>query len=289
MKYAIVGNNDGPLRLVKSLEESEQPLPACIGLQRPPTGELLLAYNNLDIPFFYGFHEKKLMEYLDDYVIHSLINCFCNFRFVSLLSFYDCYNIHPSPLPAYKGRHPMHWALIEGEKEFGITIHKMTSSIDEGPIFWQTMVKVFPNDSVADLRDRLFRQLQNGFPRFIKELCYQELKQIDTMPRMPSYFPPRQPTDSRLTEWSDPEKIYRKIHALRLSSYPAYVQLQSGEIIAVRNAYWGDSIEQSTAALKLKESKGRRILISFESGDTLWLDDLEKEIHEQQSIDWHEE
>ena len=43
-------------------------------------------------------------------------------------------NIHQSLLPAYKGRHPLNWAIINGEKYTGVTIHKINEAYDDGEI-----------------------------------------------------------------------------------------------------------------------------------------------------------
>lgn len=44
------------------------------------------------------------------------------------------FKAHPSLLPAYRGRHAIQWAIAEGEREFGVTIHRMTDIIETGEI-----------------------------------------------------------------------------------------------------------------------------------------------------------
>lgn len=55
-----------------------------------------------------------------------------------------CINIHPSKLPFYKGPVPTAWAIENGEKEFGITVHLIDSKIDTGDILFQ---EIFPINS----------------------------------------------------------------------------------------------------------------------------------------------
>jgi methionyl-tRNA formyltransferase len=51
-----------------------------------------------------------------------------------------CFNLHPSLLPAYRGPVPMFWQFRAGVKEFGITLHRMSSQLDAGNIVAQTTV-----------------------------------------------------------------------------------------------------------------------------------------------------
>lgn len=63
----------------------------------------------------------------------------------------DCINIHSAPLPKYRGMLPNFWQLYHGEKEAGITIHKIDSGIDTGEIITQHYVPIEPDESLNDL------------------------------------------------------------------------------------------------------------------------------------------
>lgn len=65
-----------------------------------------------------------------------------------------CINLHAAPLPQYQGLMPSFWALANGEKETAVTVHTMTSKIDEGEILAQFSVPIFPGDSLNDLISR---------------------------------------------------------------------------------------------------------------------------------------
>lgn len=64
-------------------------------------------------------------------------------------------NFHASLLPAYRGKHPVFWALFHGEQRTGITAHIMSERIDEGEIIYQRAVPVRAHDSVATLYARV--------------------------------------------------------------------------------------------------------------------------------------
>ena len=64
-------------------------------------------------------------------------------------------NFHASLLPAYRGLHPVFWALYNGEIVSGVTVHHLDAGLDTGPIAFQVRVNVRRRDSVAALYDRI--------------------------------------------------------------------------------------------------------------------------------------
>lgn len=64
-------------------------------------------------------------------------------------------NLHNGPLPKYRGVSPINWALKNKEKKHGVTIHEITSGIDDGPIISQLEYSIYPEfDEVADVYKR---------------------------------------------------------------------------------------------------------------------------------------
>lgn len=68
---------------------------------------------------------------------------------------YGCINIHASLLPKLRGGAPIHRAIIEGHKESGITIMKMSEKMDAGDIITQDSVLIDEDDTVGILHDKL--------------------------------------------------------------------------------------------------------------------------------------
>lgn len=60
-------------------------------------------------------------------------------------------NCHAGALPFYRGRNPLNWVLINGETEFGVTVHYVDEGIDTGDIITQNMVPIGANDDYGDL------------------------------------------------------------------------------------------------------------------------------------------
>lgn len=61
------------------------------------------------------------------------------------------YNLHGSLLPRYRGRAPVNWAVIMGERESGVTLHHMTEEADRGDIVDQEIVAIGFDDTARDL------------------------------------------------------------------------------------------------------------------------------------------
>lgn len=66
-----------------------------------------------------------------------------------------CINVHSSLLPKYRGAAPIHWAILNGEKETGVTIMHMALALDAGDIIRQRATPIDPDETVEDLHDRL--------------------------------------------------------------------------------------------------------------------------------------
>lgn len=64
------------------------------------------------------------------------------------------FNLHGSLLPKYRGRVPTNWAIINGEAGTGVTLHCMTTGIDDGDIVCQAKVSIGNNDTAKTLMDR---------------------------------------------------------------------------------------------------------------------------------------
>lgn len=65
------------------------------------------------------------------------------------------FNLHASLLPQYRGAAPINWAIINGEKETGVTTFFIDEKIDTGSIILQKTASILPDDNVGTLHDRL--------------------------------------------------------------------------------------------------------------------------------------
>lgn len=71
------------------------------------------------------------------------------------LPHFGCINVHASLLPKYRGAAPIHYAIMQGEKESGVTIMQMDIGMDTGPMLAQTSVSIGENTTNGELHDQL--------------------------------------------------------------------------------------------------------------------------------------
>ncbi|PXV89503.1 methionyl-tRNA formyltransferase [Lachnotalea glycerini] len=84
---------------------------------------------------------------------------------------YGCINVHASLLPKFRGAAPIQWAVIEGEKESGVTTMRMDAGIDTGDMLLKTVVPITEQETGGSLHDKL---MMAG-----AKLCVETLKRLE--------------------------------------------------------------------------------------------------------------
>ena len=87
--------------------------------------------------------------------------------------------MHGSLLPQYRGRAPVNWAVLHGERETGATLHYMTAKPDAGDIVAQTAVPILPDDTAREVFDKVTVAAEIALDRVLPALI------AGTAPRMP--------------------------------------------------------------------------------------------------------
>ena len=92
---------------------------------------------------------------------------------------YGCINVHASLLPKYRGAAPIQWAILNGDKETGVTTMYMDAGMDTGDMILTKKVQIGENETTGELWDRL--------AKIGGKLLVETLKQVenDTAPRTP--------------------------------------------------------------------------------------------------------
>ena len=124
------------------------------------------------------------------------------------------FNLHGSLLPKYRGRAPLNWVLVNGEKETGVTLHRMTHRADAGDIVAQQTVAIADSDVALSLHRKLCAASQtllgDALPK-IRSGQTQERAQDDTQA---TYVGRRTPDDGRLT-WEKPaQELHNLVRAV---------------------------------------------------------------------------
>jgi methionyl-tRNA formyltransferase len=133
-------------------------------------------------------------------------------------------NLHGSLLPAFRGRCPVNWVLIKGEKLTGVTLHIMEVKPDAGQIVAQREVEIAFEDTahilalkVASAAGALMREIM---PR-LESGTFEKSPQIGT----PSYYGGRKPEDGVIDWTASAESIYNLVRAVTHPYPGAYTWL----------------------------------------------------------------
>ena len=87
-------------------------------------------------------------------------------------------NVHASLLPQYRGAAPINWAIINGEKQTGVTTFRLQHEIDTGGILLQEVVPIGAKETAGELHDRLKSTGAQLLVKTIRELASGKLKEI---------------------------------------------------------------------------------------------------------------
>jgi methionyl-tRNA formyltransferase len=121
-------------------------------------------------------------------------------------------NFHASLLPAYRGKHPVFWALRNGERWAGLTVHVMDTGLDTGDILYQVRVPTRAQDSVATLYDRIMDRSVELVGLLVKEAEEGTLQPRPQPEDGASYYSSVDEDDFRLDWTWDAEDLRRWIH-----------------------------------------------------------------------------
>ncbi len=128
------------------------------------------------------------------------------------------FNMHGSLLPKYRGRVPINWAIINGERETGATLHEMVEKPDAGRIAGRQSVPILDNDLAVEVFGKVVvaatHVLDRALPAILDGTVRLEAQDLSRG----SYFAGRKPEDGRI-DWT---KTGKQIHDLVRAVAPPY-------------------------------------------------------------------
>ncbi len=160
-KIAILGKNDIAVNILEILLEDENIDVVLVVPNNSDTGEdswqrslkKFANQKNLNVKQFNKIKESIAINYLKqlnlDFIFSLQYDQIINDDVIQTTK-YGCINLHFAPLPKYRGVSPIAWALINGEKNFGVTIHYMDPGVDTGDIINQ---KIFSIENIRNARE----------------------------------------------------------------------------------------------------------------------------------------
>ncbi|MEX3934751.1 formyltransferase [Paraburkholderia phymatum] len=145
------------------------------------------------------------------------------------------YNVHGSLLPKYRGRVPTNWAVLNGETETGATLHEMGAKPDAGAIIAQTPVPILPDDTAAQVFDKVTVAAEQTLWRALPALLAGEAPHLPNDLAHGSYFGGRKPEDGRIDFSQSGQQVYNLIRAVA-PPYPGAFTDIGGERFVIARA-----------------------------------------------------
>lgn len=147
---------------------------------------------------------------------------------------HGCINVHASLLPKYRGGAPIHKAIIEGEKESGVTIMYMVPKLDAGDMLTRTVIPIDEWDTVGTLHDKLSAAGAQLLGETIPLLLQGKITPQPQDEAVATYAPNLTREDERI-DWGRPAiQIYNQIRGL--NPWPVAHTYWQGEVLKVWRA-----------------------------------------------------
>jgi methionyl-tRNA formyltransferase len=183
------------------------------------------------------------------------------------------YNLHGSLLPAYRGRCPVNWVILNGEKITGVTLHHMIDKADAGDIVGQKEVPIYADDTAFSLFNKLCGKAGELLDEVLPLIIEGEALRMPQDNEKATYFGGRKPEDGEI-DWDRPAgRIYDLIRAVT-EPYPgAFTFLPEGKIFiwwakpdssAPQNNGLPGSIEIEEGEVFVRAKGGRLRLMDIE-------------------------
>ncbi len=141
-------------------------------------------------------------------------------------------NVHGSLLPQYRGAAPINWAIINGEKQTGVTTFKLKHEIDTGNILMQEIIAIDEDETAGTLHDKMKDIGANLLVKTIQQIAVNSIEEIEqhqtsniehlTLKHAPKIF-----TETCKIDWTkNVDDVYNLIRGL--APYPAaFTMLQN--------------------------------------------------------------
>lgn len=124
------------------------------------------------------------------------------------------FNMHGSLLPRYRGRVPVNWAIIRGERETGATLHEMVAKPDAGRLVDQLAVPILPNDVALDVFRKVTVAAELVLCRSLPRLLDGTAALTPQDLAAGSYFGGRKPADGRIDWTWSAARVHNLIRAV---------------------------------------------------------------------------
>ncbi|MFA6444351.1 MAG: formyltransferase, partial [Sterolibacterium sp.] len=183
------------------------------------------------------------------------------------------WNMHGSLLPKYRGRVPVNWAVLRGERQTGATLHRMLEKPDAGGIAAQQAVPVLPDDTAFEVFQKVTVAAEMALDRVLPQLVAGTAPESPQDLALGSYYGGRKPEDGRI-DWRQPALAIHNLVRAVAPPYPgAFCDTPVGHLRVLRSFLPARAAPRSTEP-GLYASQGQ-LLADCGDGGVLRLVDVE--------------
>jgi methionyl-tRNA formyltransferase len=223
----------------------------------PNTPELIERVRALQPDFLFSFYYRAMLG-------AGLLGCARR----------GAYNMHGSLLPKYRGRVPINWAVLHGERESGATLHAMVAKVDAGDIVDQQAVPILPDDTAVEVLRKVAVAAELVLDRCLAGLIDGNARLRPQDPAAASYFGRRTARDGAIDWRRGVQSVHNLVRAVAPPYPGAYSQAQGLPLRILRSLpdspEWRSSepvLRWRAGALYALCHDGALKLLEFELGD----------------------
>ena len=145
---------------------------------------------------------------------------------------FGCINVHGSLLPLYRGAAPMQRAILEGQKETGVTTMQMAEGMDTGDMLEKAVVPITDEDNFETIHDKLSAAGASLLLSTLQKLVAGTIQPVPQDDSLATYAPKIEKEDCVLDFSKDARSLFNQIRAL--SPFPlAFTHLPDGKLLKV--------------------------------------------------------
>jgi methionyl-tRNA formyltransferase len=169
-----------------------------------------------------------------------------------------CLNVHASLLPRWRGASPIHYAILAGDKETGISLMQMDVGLDTGPVYVQEAVPIRPDETAASLHDRLAQLGADMIGRHLERILSGELTAVPQDDSGSTYARMIKKEEGQI-DWQRPAaEIDRLIRAM--TPWPGAFTTWEGHNLKVLSARLLEGSGSGAAGLVVAQGDGAAVL-----------------------------
>ncbi|MDD0813321.1 formyltransferase [Curvibacter sp. HBC28] len=151
---------------------------------------------------------------------------------------HGAFNLHGSLLPRYRGRAPVNWAVVHGQREIGASLHVMNVKPDHGALIDQQAVPILSNDTAREVFDKVTLAAELVLARSLPGLLDGSAPHHPQQHIAGQYFGRRTPEDGRIPAHASAWQIHNLVRGVAPPDYPGAFFEAQGRRVQIDRSFW---------------------------------------------------